>query len=97
MNQLNPDLCDKSGLADNEETRAQKAIDNAEKLGVERCITAKDINSANPRLNLLFTSLIYNACHGLEPKTQEEKEQYEAAKLLEEKADPNDTREERCN
>lgn len=96
LNQLNQDKCDLSGLGDNENTRAKKAIDNAEKLGVEKMIKEKDITSGNNKLNLLFTAEIYNACHGLEPKTEaEQKEQFEKAKLMEEKGDPNDTREER--
>ena len=98
LNQLNGELCDLSGLGDNETTRASKCIDNASKLGTEKVIKEKDITSGNNKLNLLFTAEIYNACHGLEPKNEEEqKEQYEKAKLMEEKGDPNDTREERCN
>jgi plastin-1 len=97
LNQLNSEKCDLSGLGDNELTRAGKAIDNANKLGAEKVIVDKDITSGNSKLNLLFTAEIYNACHGLEPKDEaEQKEQFEKAKLLEEKGDPNDTREERC-
>ena len=96
LNQLDSELCDKSGLDDDLQKRAEKVIQNAIKIGVEDTIKPRDIISGNQKLNLLFTSLIYNAKHGLEPKDDKDKELFEKAKMLEENADPGDTREERA-
>jgi len=51
---------------------------------------------------LIFCSLLFNACPGLQPpesdsqETEKIEKLIEAAKMLDEQADPNDTREERC-
>jgi len=96
LNQLNPQKCDLSGLKDNEETRTNKIINNAISLGVEAVIRPSDITSGHPRLNLLFTSLIYTNHHGLESQDPAYKDLFQSAMQLDEKADAGDTREERA-
>jgi plastin-1 len=92
LNQLNSNLCDKTGLnITNVQERAVKVMENAKKLGVEHFITSKDIVSGNSKLNTIFTAAIFNTCHGLDPPTEEEA--YESAKLLQ---DDEGSREERA-
>lgn len=62
LNQLNGDKCNLAGLEAGEEQRAQKVIDDANKLGVYKMIRGKDITTGNSKLNLLFIAEIYNAC-----------------------------------
>jgi len=96
LNQLDPQKCDLSGLKDDEATRASKIITNAINIGVEAVIRPTDITNAHPRLNLLFTSLIYTHHHGLESQDPKLRELFESARMLEENADAGDTREERA-
>ena len=67
LNQLNPDLCDKSGIILDNETRAEKVVFNSGKMGVEIPIGAMDIIAGNSKLNLLFCAQIFNVCPGLKP------------------------------
>ncbi len=91
LNQLNKDLCDKSGLGETDLVkRANVVLESVKKLGVESYVSANDICSGNMKLNTLLVASIFNHCHGLDPPTEEE--QYEAAKLLE---DGEGSREER--
>ena len=45
LNQLNPDLCDKSGLNDDPDKRSEKILTNSKKLGVYPALKPKDITS----------------------------------------------------
>jgi len=101
MSQLDSSKCDRSGLSLPDRERCDKVVKDSKPLGVETVITGKDISSGNPKLNLIFCSLLFNACPNLQPPptdskaNQEIEKLIEAAKMLEEQADPNDTREER--
>ena len=65
--------CDESGLNDKPNKRCQKVLDNAEKLGAVKFLSTPDeIMSGNPRLNMLFTASVYNACPGLEDVDERE-------------------------
>jgi len=92
LNQLNPSVCDKSALSEDDHKRCHKVVDNAKAIGVESIVKGHDIRSGNPKLNLIFTASIFNHCPGLEAK----EEDYKAAAMLDEEGDPNDSREERA-
>ena len=62
---MDENLCDKSGLDDTDEIRAEKAINNAAKLGVPKFIRPEDILLENEKLNLLFCAEIYYRQNGL--------------------------------
>jgi len=72
--------------------RCQKVVEYAKKIGVDTIFKGRDIQTGNPKINLVFTSLIFNHCPGL-TATEDD---YKSAKLLEEEGDPNDSREERA-
>ena len=92
LNQIAPNVCDKSGLADKDlHTRANRVLNNASKLNVKAFIKPDDIVKGNPRLNLAFTAAIFNQCPGLDPLTSEE---LEKAGLMDD--DFGDSREERA-
>eukprot|EP00331_Platyophrya_macrostoma_P023911 CAMPEP_0176443324 /NCGR_PEP_ID=MMETSP0127-20121128/22353_1 /TAXON_ID=938130 /ORGANISM="Platyophrya macrostoma, Strain WH" /LENGTH=546 /DNA_ID=CAMNT_0017828527 /DNA_START=26 /DNA_END=1666 /DNA_ORIENTATION=- len=101
LNQLDKSKCDLTGLALDQLERCNLVVENSKKLEVDTVITGHDLNSGNPKLNLIFCSLIFNACPGLQPPptdseaSKELEKLFEAAKMLEEQADPSDTREER--
>ena len=62
LNDLSPDLCDKSALDnDNLDERAKKVIDDGKKYGADTVILPEDITSGNEPLNRLFTGDLYNA------------------------------------
>jgi len=65
--------CDKSALALSDPVaRANKVLDNADKLGCKKFVKASDIVKGNPKLNLAFVANLFNTCPGLEPLSQEE-------------------------
>lgn len=73
LNQLAPDKCDKSALQLNDMTqRANKVLQNAEKLECKKFVRAADIVKGNPKLNLAFVANLFNKHPGLEPLSQEE-------------------------
>ena len=62
MNDLAPDVCDKSPLDESDTLkRAEKILDNAKKFGADPSVTAEGLTSGNPELNKLFLGEIYNA------------------------------------
>ena len=92
LNQLSPD-CDKSALDEPDLVkRGEAQVKNGEKIGADVNILPEDIPSGNEHLNLVFTTELFNANHGMGEPTQEEKMQ--AAKLLED--DDEGDREERA-
>ena len=60
-------------------------VNNGTKIGADVHIVGEDIPSANEHLNLVFTTELFNANHGMGEATQEEK--MEAAKLLDDDAE----------
>jgi plastin-1 len=73
LHQIAPDTCDTSAMAMSDLTqRAQRVLDNGERLNVHGFIKPSDIVSGNKRLNLAFTAAIFNQCPGLDQLTQEE-------------------------
>jgi len=73
LNQLSPDKCDKSALQMSDLTqRANKVLQNAEKLECKKFVKAADIVKGNPKLNLAFVANLFNKHPGLEPLSQEE-------------------------
>lgn len=89
LNQLD-DSCNKAGLDMQGENRAQKILEDAQRLGVPKFLKPHDICSGNPKLNLLFCSQLFNTCPGLHA-TEEEK--YACAELIDD--DVEGSREER--
>ena len=62
MNDIAPNVCDKSPLDETDELkRAEKVLDNAKKFGADPSVTAEGLTSGNPELNKLFLGEIYNA------------------------------------
>lgn len=72
------------------EDRAEKVLEDSNKIGVPNVIYPKDILSGHPKLNTLFCAEIFNTCPGL----QATEEEYNAAHMLDDDAEG--TREERC-
>jgi len=54
LNQLSPNVCDLSGMDLDPESRCGKVIKDASKIGVPPIIKAKDILSANSKINLIY-------------------------------------------
>ena len=73
--------------------RAQGVIHGAEKTGVKAFITPKGITDGNSKLNTAFCAAIFNKSHGLGDLNEQEKEDFEAAGLIDD--DIEGTREER--
>lgn len=74
LNQLKPDLCDRSGLALGDlQKRAESVLINAEKLGCRKYVTAGAIVKGNPKLNLAFVANLFNTHPGLAALTEQEK------------------------
>jgi len=74
LNQLAPDRCDKTALGLSDLTqRANKVLDNAEKLECRKFVRAADIVKGNPKLNLAFVANLFNKHPGLEPLSESEK------------------------
>ena len=67
LNQLDNIKCDKSALDESDlKIRAQKMLDCSKKLGVNTYFTQNDILSGNCKIYSLFTTAIFNNCHGFE-------------------------------
>lgn len=82
LNQLDPEKCDKSGLAETDIVkRTGIVVTNGQKLGVKPFIRASALSQGNPKLNLVFLSLLFNAKHGLQI-SQEKKKEVEKATLI---------------
>jgi len=74
LNQLAPNLCDKSALGMSDPTqRATRVLDNADKLDCKKFVKPADIVKGNPKLNLAFVANLFNKHPGLEPLSESEK------------------------
>lgn len=73
LNQLAPKKCSKAPLQTNDvNQRAEEVLQNADKLGCRKFVTARDIVKGNPKLNLAFIANLFNTCPGLDPLSEEE-------------------------
>lgn len=68
-------------------------LDNTTKLGIPTVMRPADMKKGNQKLNIILASYIFNAKHGLEALTEEQKEEYEKVGLMAE--DNEGTKEER--
>lgn len=74
LNQLAPDVCSRSPLNTPDlHDRAEKVLQNADKLGCRKFLTPKSIVAGNPKLNLAFVANLFNTHPGLDALTEEEK------------------------
>lgn len=96
LNSLDSTKCSLDALNEEDTVkRADMMIKSAEALGVvPALIRPYDIISGNVKLNTVFVASIFNHKHGLESLNEEEKEAYEAAKLIDD--DIEGSREERA-
>ena len=86
LNQLSPSDCDKSAIDEPDlKKRGDIQVNNGTKIGADVNIVGEDIPSANEHLNLVFTTELFNANHGMGEATQEEKMM--ASKLIEDDAE----------
>eukprot|EP01103_Thecamoeba_quadrilineata_P008617 TRINITY_DN18355_c0_g1_i1.p1 TRINITY_DN18355_c0_g1~~TRINITY_DN18355_c0_g1_i1.p1 ORF type:complete len:516 (-),score=159.85 TRINITY_DN18355_c0_g1_i1:81-1454(-) len=68
LNQIAPQQCDKKGLSESDvNKRAGLVIENADKIGCKKFVTAKDIVKGNQKLNLAFVANLFNNFPGLAP------------------------------
>lgn len=73
LNQLKPDLCSRSPLQITDlSERAEKILQNADKLGCRKYLTPSSMLSGNPKLNLAFVAHLFNNYPGLEPLEETE-------------------------
>nr|CAG8436625.1 9303_t:CDS:10 [Entrophospora candida] len=74
LNQLAPDICSRDPLKErNLLERAEKILQNAEKLGCRKYLTPRALVAGNPKLNLAFVAHLFNTHPGLAPLDEEEK------------------------
>eukprot|EP00762_Andalucia_godoyi_P008019 ANDGO_03484.mRNA.1 Fimbrin len=93
LSAIAPHQCDRSPLQVADVTqRAEKVLENAERINCRKFVTAKDIVSGNGKLNLAFVANLFNSHPALEPITAEEEKMY--AEMLD--FDTAGTREERA-
>lgn len=68
LHQLAPERCSRSPLKLNDlAERAEHMLQQADRLGCRKYVTAKTVVSANPRLNLAFVANLFNQHPGLAP------------------------------
>jgi len=73
LNQLVPEKCDKSALGMSDLTaRANRVLENADRIGCRKFVKPSDIVKGNAKLNLAFVANLFNTYPGLEKLTQEE-------------------------
>ncbi|CAG8626200.1 2429_t:CDS:10 [Acaulospora morrowiae] len=78
LNQLSPELCSRDPLKELDLLeRAEKVLQNAEKLGCRKYLTPKALVGGNPKLNLAFVAHLFNTHPCLEPLDEEEKAELE--------------------
>lgn len=78
LNQLAPDQCSRAPLNTRDvHQRAEEVLQNADKLGCRKFLTAKSLVAGNPKLNLAFVAHLFNTHPGLDPITEEERVQVE--------------------
>jgi len=72
LNQIAPKKCDKSPMNERDLTqRAEKMLQNADKIDCRKFVRPRDIVAGNAKLNLAFVANMFNTCPGLEPVTEE--------------------------
>ncbi|ABN67838.2 predicted protein [Scheffersomyces stipitis CBS 6054] len=73
LNQLQPEHCDLLPLKTPDLLqRAEKVLDNAEKIGCRKYLTPTSLVSGNPKLNLAFVAHLFNTYPGLDPIEEHE-------------------------
>ncbi|CAB4422375.1 unnamed protein product [Rhizophagus irregularis] len=78
LNQLKPEICSRDPLNEPDLLeRAEKVLQNAEKLGCRKYLTPKALVTGNPKLNLAFVAHLFNTHPCLDPLDEEEKAELE--------------------
>ncbi|ORX56745.1 fimbrin [Hesseltinella vesiculosa] len=73
LNQLKPDECSLAPLQQQDTLqRAEQVLQNADRIGCRKYLTAKAMVAGNPKLNLAFVAHLFNTYPGLDPLTEEE-------------------------
>ncbi|KAL9579995.1 MAG: hypothetical protein Q9212_004760 [Teloschistes hypoglaucus] len=76
LNQLAPDLCSRSPLQTRDLLqRAEQVLQNADRLDCRKFLSPTSLVAGNPKLNLAFVANLFNTHPGLDPITEEEKQQ----------------------
>ncbi|KAK6456339.1 calponin homology domain-containing protein [Scheffersomyces xylosifermentans] len=74
LNQLQPEHCDLSPLKIGDLLqRAERILDNADKIGCRKYLTPNSLVGGNPKLNLAFVAHLFNTYPGLDPIEEHEK------------------------
>ncbi|RGB42537.1 fimbrin [Rhizophagus diaphanus] len=78
LNQLKPEICSRDPLNEPDLLeRAERVLQNAEKLGCRKYLTPKALVTGNPKLNLAFVAHLFNTHPCLDPLDEEEKAELE--------------------
>ena len=78
MNQLKPDICSRGPLQTRDLLqRAEEVLQNADRLDCRKFLTPTSLVAGNPKLNLAFVANLFNNHPGLDPITEEEKQEIE--------------------
>lgn len=78
LHQLVPEHCDLSALNSSDLlTRAEKVLQNADRIGCRKYLTPNSLVSGNPKLNLAFVANLFNNYPGLDPIEESEKPEIE--------------------
>ncbi|WWC59627.1 uncharacterized protein I303_102186 [Kwoniella dejecticola CBS 10117] len=73
LNQLKPEECSRSPLQTRDlHQRAEEVLQNADKIGCRRFLTANSLVAGNPKLNLAFVANLFNTWPGLAPLEETE-------------------------
>jgi plastin-1 len=71
LNQLKPDQCSRSPLQTRDvHQRAEEVLQNADRIGCRKYLTAKSLVAGNPKLNLAFVANLFNTWPGLEVRAR---------------------------
>jgi len=78
LNQLKPEICSRSPLQTPDLLqRAEQVLQNADKLECRKFLSPTSLVAGNPNLNLAFVANLFNTHPGLDPITEEEKQEIE--------------------
>ena len=80
LNQLAPNICSRSPLQTSDlHQRAEQVLQNADRLDppCRKFLTPTSLVAGNPKLNLAFVANLFNNHPGLDPITEEEKQEIE--------------------
>ncbi|KAL0074643.1 fimbrin [Phycomyces blakesleeanus] len=73
LNQLKPEICSRAPLQERDVLRrAEQVLENADKIGCRKYLTASAMVAGNPKLNLAFVAHLFNTHPGLDPLSEEE-------------------------